>query len=541
MFQIAIVIGLFAYVIFLFGILGLLYKPLILIVTILYLGLVFFIFRKKIINPSTYPSRLSGFLSGKIFQRERIFLFAFTLLVIQAIVNLIGALGPEIGFDALWYHLTLPKLYNLHHSIYPVRSGILYYGFMPKLAELLYIPALLLGSEIYAKLIHFSFGILTCVALYFFGRKFFSKQVAIVVCLIFYSNLVVGWESVSAYIDLTRTFFELMALWAFMNFIEAKSKKWLFLCVVMIGFAITTKLLAIGSLIIFIILILINSSGEGKYSKMIKNILIISFLALLIPLPWFVYSYVHTGSPIFPFFTHTYPFAIDLTIFSPINMGYAFWNVLIDSPDPLNPIYIGFLPLLIFLFPKFTKSIKIIAFYSVISFFIWYLTPNTGGGRFLLPYLPSFSILIGAAIYHVKKSKLFTILLVFIFLSSIISISYRLIANSKFIPVLLGHESKSAFLTKHLNFSFGDFVDSDGYFKKHIKSTDSVLVYGVHSMYYLNFPFIDSTGVKKGEKFNYILVSNGSVPNEFKFFLEIYHNPVTHVSLYSWGGKVWVY
>src|SRR5258706_11995859 len=185
MFQIAIVIGLFAYVIFLFGILGLLYKPLILIVTILYLGLVFFIFRKKIINPSTYPSRLSGFLSGKIFQRERIFLFAFTLLVIQAIVNLIGALGPEIGFDALWYHLTLPKLYNLHHSIYPVRIGILYYGFMPKLAELLYIPGLLLGSEIFAKLIHFSFGVLTCVALYLFSKRYLSKEMALLITLIF--------------------------------------------------------------------------------------------------------------------------------------------------------------------------------------------------------------------------------------------------------------------------------------------------------------------------------------------------------------------
>src|SRR5258706_5023973 len=431
MFQIAFAIGVYAYLIFLFGVLGLLYKPLILIVTILYLGLIFLTFRKKIINLPTYISILSEF------RKSRIFLFAFILLVIQSIVNLIGALGPELGFDALWYHLTLPKLYNLHHAIYPVKSGILYYGFMPKLAELLYIPGLLLGSEIFAKLIHFSFGVLTCVALYLFSKRYLSKEMALLITLIFYSNLVVGWESVSAYIDLTRTFYELMALWAFIVFTETRKQKWLLICGVMIGLAITTKLLAIGSFIIFIILLLINSSPEGKHSKMIKNILILCIFALIIPFPWFIYSYVHTGNLIYPFFTHTYPFILDLKIFNPIYILSTAWGVLTNSPDPLSPVYIGFLPLIIFIYPRFTKSEKIIAIYSFISFIIWHLTPTTGGGRFLLAYLPAFSILVGASVSRLQKGKFFFILLSFIFLSSIISIGYLLFANSKFIPVLL--------------------------------------------------------------------------------------------------------
>src|SRR6185437_14950424 len=118
--------------------------------------------------------------------------------------------GPEIGFDALWYHLTLPKLYLGWHQVRHIPGGLLYYSDMPKLTEMLYISGLAILGETGAKLIHFSFGILCCIALYKVGRKFFSPLLSLIAVAIFYSNLVVGWESISAYIDLARTFFNIM-------------------------------------------------------------------------------------------------------------------------------------------------------------------------------------------------------------------------------------------------------------------------------------------------------------------------------------------
>jgi len=58
------------------------------------------------------------------------------LIVLQAFVNIIGVFGPELAFDALWYHLTLPKLYLVHHSIFFIPGGLLYYSGMPKIAEM---------------------------------------------------------------------------------------------------------------------------------------------------------------------------------------------------------------------------------------------------------------------------------------------------------------------------------------------------------------------------------------------------------------------
>ena len=133
-----------------------------------------------------------------------------------------GALGPEIGFDALWYHLTIPKLYLENNSIFYIPGGLLYYSTIPKLTEMLYTAAIALNGEILAKLIHFCFGILTCVALFKLSRLFFSLKISLIAVVIFYSNLVVGWQSITAYVDLARTFFEIMALWAFAKFVKSK-------------------------------------------------------------------------------------------------------------------------------------------------------------------------------------------------------------------------------------------------------------------------------------------------------------------------------
>ena len=171
---------------------------------------------------------------------------------------------------------------------------------------------------------------------------------------------------------------------------------------------------------------------------------------------------------------------------------------------------------------------------------VWYVTPRTGGGRFLLPYLPVFSLLSIAVLAQTKKNlkKVFVGLIIFF---SLFSVVYRFGANSKYIPVLLGLQTKSDFLSKHLNFSYGDFYDIDEYFKMTIKPTDRVLLYEFHNLYYVDFPFIDSTWVKRGDRFNYIATQNSGIPGRFEYWNLIYSNPKTLVKLYSLGGQEWMY
>ncbi len=541
MFTFAIFIGIYSYLIFFLGIFGFLTKENIWFASILWVISLLFVERKFIFIVINRLKENRFTISETLFKlnpnRKRVYLLVM-LFILLALVNLIGALGPELAFDTLWYHLTLPKLYLLHKEIYHIPGGLLYYSDMPKLGEMLYVGALSFGSEIFAKLIHYSFGVLIAIALFSFSRKFFSKNISFLIIVIFYSNLVVDWESITAYIDLIRTFFEFLSLWSFVNWYESQKVTWLVVSGIMMGLAITTKLLAIGSFIILLTLFITFSFSKRKPIKeVLSGCLIYTFCTFIIPLPWFIFSYLYTGNPVSPFFTNTYEVAANspnlLKFFSDLG------DLFIYSADPISPMYLIFLPLFFILVTKMKKEIKIIVWYSGLSLILWYFTPRTGGGRFILPYLPAFSLICGAVYSEILKKAgkewkyIASILFFAITLVALLSIGYRVIANEKYLPVILEKVTPQEFLSHNLNFHFGDFYDTDGYFASHIKPTDTVLLYGFHNLYYINFPYVEYTWVKKGDSFTYVAIQNTKLAPRFRNWQLIYSNDKTMVQLYK--------
>ena len=524
MFALAILVGIYSYLIFALGVLDLLYPSYIIIITILYIIFSLFYFKK---NTSELP---------KITIRNKKIRPYILLFCILAGINLIGALGPELSFDALWYHLTLPKIFLMNHSISFLSGGLFYYSVMPKLGEMLYIPAVMIGAETIAKLTQWSFGILISVAVYKISRKYFDEKTSFFAVIIFYGSLVVAWESTVAYIDLIRTFFEIMGLWGILIWFETKDRKWLIESGVMVGLAISTKLIALGSIPIFIALIMIF---EKDKSAVLKNSIIFGAVSLIVALPWFFFAYLSTGNPFFPVFSEVY----NLNIGSGL-MGLAgvkdLLVLFLRSADPISPIYIILFPLIFVYFKKLKKEIQIIAVYSLFAIIIWYLTPHNGGGRFILPYLPAFSILSVTLIEQIKTTQLKKYMYAVILLVFISTIMYRGVATLRFLPAVLGHESKEEFLTKNLNFDFGDFYDTDGFFEN-IKSDDMVLLFGFHNLYYAEFPFIHESFARTGDRFNFIATQNSELPSKYSHWKLIYANKKTHVNVYSLGGAKWSY
>lgn len=158
MFELALAIGIYSYLVLGLGLLGKLYYFPVAFVSIGYWGFCLWWLAKKF-------KRLEWGRTKKIFT-DRLNLFILTILFSQVLVNLIGALGPELSFDALWYHLTLAKLYVTEHRVFHIPGGLLYYSSMPRLTEMLYTVALIFKNEILAKLIHWFFGILSAIALF---------------------------------------------------------------------------------------------------------------------------------------------------------------------------------------------------------------------------------------------------------------------------------------------------------------------------------------------------------------------------------------
>lgn len=530
MYSLAIYIGIYSYIVLILGITHLLYSTYVIAVSYAYLAAIF------IIN---YRNINIYFANAKI-KNIKLPLIVL-LLIIQASINLIGALGPELSFDALWYHLTIPKIYLLNHSLFVIPGNLFYYSGMPKLTELLYIFGLAQNNEIIAKLMHFLFGILTLIVIYKLSRKFLSKTYSIFSCLIFYSNLVVGWESISAMIDLARSFYEVMAFLSFINYLDSKERKWIIMCGVMLGFAISIKILALGSVFIIIFLLILLKYIFGKKIIFLKNTFYVLIFSILIPLPYFLISFLSTNNPFYPFFSNIYPYKINISFFNLLNFVKDLWNIFLYSPDPISPVYIISFPLLIIFYKKLKYKEKIILAYSFASLIIWYVTPRTGGGRFLMPYLPVLSVLVMVIINKIKIKNIKNFILICIIFTSIISIFYRGIANLKYMPVILGYESKDKFLTNNLNFKFGDFYDIDNYFKKNIKKNDKVLIYGGHNLFYVNFPFIHETYVKKGDEFNYVLTIRHELPKRFWYWKLVYKNGITGAMLYTLNKEIWTY
>jgi len=84
-------------------------------------------------------------------------------------------------------------------------------------------------------------------------------------------------------------------------------------------------------------------------------------------------------------------------------------------------------------------------------------------------------------------------------------------------------------LCEHLKFDFGDFYDCDGWFKANIKPTDKMLIYDIHNLYYVDFPFDHESWKDPATYYTHILVGEGGP--EFDLPL-IYQNPLTRVRLY---------
>lgn len=537
MFQLALIIGTYSYIIFFMGILNVLYKELVIIVTVVFILISAFVLRDKVRRSIRYLQT-----EFRLLQNNKIIMVLPVLWIVLVFINLIGALGPELAFDALWYHLTFPKIYLENHAIFHIPGGLLYYSDMPKLGELLFVGALALGNEITAKVFHLLFGLLICAVLYLYTRKQSSSLIAFIAVLIFYSNLVVAWESITAYIDLIRTFFELLALVAFLQWARVKNRYWLILCSFMLGLAIATKLLSLGTLaIISSMLFFILIMDKASIVDIIKKMLSFLLIALLIPLPWFIFSTIHTGNPVYPFFTSTY--AVNPSTPNQLQFLTEIWNILLFSPDPVSPMYLIMLPVIVLYFSKFTKEQKLIAVFSLLSLIVWYFTPRTGGGRFLLPYLPAYSILCAVCIAYLLKQSLTIgkLLIGLVIVISITTAGYRFIANSKYVSVILNQETKSQFLANNLNFSFGDYYDTDGYFKKLLKHDDTVLLYGFHNLYYADFPYKHESWIKKGDSFTHIATQNAELPERFYEWNLVYENKTTNVKLYTNGDKIWSY
>lgn len=423
--------------------------------------------------------------------------FNLFILISLTLINFLGVLMPELGFDALWYHLPLSKLFLMRHQWY-FPGGLYYYSVMPRLAELIGLPFLAAFGYTGPKFIQFASGLIACYLIYKLAQKYTSsKLLALTAVNLFYATWLVSWQSSSAYVDLTRTVFELTALYVILNskFIIQKS---IFLTGIFMGLAIGVKWHALGSLVLMAII----------FTPLIVPI------ALLIASPWFFIAHHFTGNLLYPLFekfmTTTQLAQVDPHFYDPVAIIKRFILAPIfltrPSEDFLSPV-IGLVYLISLLgLISSNKTIRKISLFGTLGTFLLLLTPPPST-RYFLPYLPA---IILSCVYILSRLKnQISIWFIGIFsLSALLILGMRVYAFSKYFPYLIGQQTKNQFLTS-LSYRLPDtFIDTDNYVKNNLPSNANYLISSLHNLYYFPYNFDHDSFIDKNKHYDYLITKN---------------------------------
>ncbi|MFH1860952.1 MAG: glycosyltransferase family 39 protein [bacterium] len=336
-------------------------------------------------------------------------------------------LVPTMTYDAMVYHLAVPAKYIQAHRIHYI-PHICFSNYSLNM-EMLFTMGLLLGGDTLAKFIHLMFGLLSGAGIFCMARRHFGQEEAAPLAtawfslLIFFSIPLACFIMVQPFNDLGLVFYEIMAVYAFVNWTTTDKKPWIVMCALMCGFAMGVKYtggICAGILFVGVIWKEVQRHRSTKGVLPAKNlclcmgtsISLMLFIPFLLNLPWFIRAFVYTGNPVYPML---YPLfgGINWNDFNHIRYihemtaGYGpqvvwylkpfvcIYQLSLDWKGkgvPVCPIFLLLLPGII-LIKRLPVVFKLLAVYCLLFFLIWTYTSPVD--RFFLPCMGILSIVIG--------------------------------------------------------------------------------------------------------------------------------------------------
>ncbi len=231
----------------------------------------------------------------------KVFFIAGALALTLAFVQ---ALTPPWSYDALMYHLQGPRLFLEAGRVLPIPEN--WFTYYPALWEMIYMLGMGLGSDVFARLIHFATLLLLILATYAFGRRFLPPPGGwLAAAMMVGVPVMLVWGGF-AYIDLAWALFQFLAIALVLIWQGDRRVKYLLLAGVIQGLALGTKYTAFSGAGVLGLAILWLSAREKdsptRWKETLHNALAFGLPALLAAMPWYLKNLIWTGNPVFPFF-----------------------------------------------------------------------------------------------------------------------------------------------------------------------------------------------------------------------------------------------
>ncbi|MFH1516122.1 MAG: hypothetical protein ABIG42_11775 [bacterium] len=346
-------------------------------------------FRAKAFNGGWWEDLLSGFNC----RNQRAFaLMLASLAILAYVIFLYFSHAPTTTWDPLDYHYVLPREWLQNGGF--VNLPKLMYSNFPASVELIWLCGMALMGDIIANHFTWWFGFLLGLTLLHIGRQWFINLSGWIGLVLFLALPIVYTEEIpGGVIDLAVFTFNLLTIHFALLYTRHERTEdavfaWLFA-----SNSLAMKHSSVLSLVFAVIAIAYVFYKKGNFAKGIKASALLFICAFILPLLWYVKSFVYTGNPVYPFlnsvFNPSSKLSVDILYWSNPNFTRDFLDWLTYWYDVItdvgmvqfrfrliNGIYLGMLPFIYWVIRKPGWHRGFIAYSFFMIFLLLYNAPG---------------------------------------------------------------------------------------------------------------------------------------------------------------------
>lgn len=223
--------------------------------------------------------------------------FIHSFVLIALLGALLLALAPPFAWDAINYHLVIPRTY-LQEGAIRTHFDSHFFGFPQAMEMLNALLMMLTGAGRAPAVLHFYFGVLGLMAVGGIVRRFTSPKASYTAILLLLASFNI-WQLFSwSYVDLALMCYSAVALIAIIEWRKSSYEmgRWLALAGVAAGMAAGVKYTAFPLLLALYLFVVVRNARH-----FIRNTLIFGGFVLIVFAPWMIKGALLYQNPVYPY------------------------------------------------------------------------------------------------------------------------------------------------------------------------------------------------------------------------------------------------
>lgn len=485
---------------------------------------------------------LSIRLADRFFKTDLFLKFVIVISLFTAASNLIRANTPPITDDELSYHLYGPKWY-IKTGYWKPPPVDHYPNYYPQSMEMIYTVGMLFRRDLTPAMIHFSYGMLSLLALFLISCRIMDIRGALLACVIF--STMPRFTSLIhiAYTDFIVLYLSLAAFECYFQWTETRLRMWIFLCGILMSAALASKLSVPPIALSFFILYCIDAwkLKEFDWKKNLTLWIFVGFCALLFLSPWLIRNHLYKSNLFYPFSPFGLPgdeimHHLTAALHEPplVKLKKVFQLphgiLTYDFSQGTGPLFMIWPLIFLFGFRSLNETAKRIIIFSLLHILttLWILHP-VGFNRYILMSHALLSIIASYVFFQLLfyLTPVWNRILKILFIVPMLMPNFAFAAGGAFkrLPYSTGKISREEYLNK--------FYDQEGYdtilfCNQNLSQKDDIIffIYGDCSRPYyydVNLHFCNSMQIMNSRDFETI-----------KPYLD--HNGITHILFIKYFG-----